>query len=144
MIAVDSNVLIAAHRSEHPQHSLSAAFLTEIAEGSIPWTLPVFCLGEFLRVVTHPRVLTPPSNQEVAVLFLDRLLASPTARFLVPGPRFWPLLKESSQAATATGNVLFGAQIAALCQEHGALDLVTFDRDFALFPRLSPRPPTVE
>lgn len=141
MIAVDTNVLIAAHRAEHGQHSLAAAFLAEVAEGDIPWTLPVFCLGEFLRVVTHPRIFTPPSSQEVAFLFLDRLLESPTARLLVPGPRFWPLLKATSHQAGATGNLIFDAQIAALCQEYGALELVTFDRDFARFPRLAPRQP---
>ena len=136
MIAVDSNVLIAAHRGEHPLHERALARLVEVGEGEAPWALPVFCLAEFLRVVTHPRVFTPPSSLDVALTFLDRLLESPAVRLLSPGTRFWSHLRSVTVAADAIGNLAFDAQIAAVCREHGADRLITADRDFARFPDL--------
>lgn len=136
MIAVDTNVLIAAHRSEHPRHEKATGRLHEIAEGDAPWGLPIFCIGEFLRVTTHARVFTPPSSLEVATEFIDRLLESPSLRLLLPSERFWERFRCAVERGEARGNLVFDAQIAAVCEEHGALDLVTGDRDFARFPRL--------
>lgn len=139
MIALDTNVLIAAHRSEHPQHEEALAHLVVAAEGEAPWGLPIFCLGEFLRVVTHAKVFTPPSRLEVAVEFIDRLLESPSLRLLLPEERFWTHFRSTLQDGAAGGNLVFDAQIAAVCSEHGVVDLVTGDRDFARFPALRPQ-----
>ena len=138
MIALDSNVLIAAHRSEHPLHSRSMSRILQMAESDLPWCLPVFCLAEFLRVVTHPRVFTPPTSLEVALAFIDELLESPTIRVLSPGDQFWYHLRSMAIEGDARGNLIFDAQIAALCQEFGAMDLVTADRDFTRFGGLRP------
>ena len=54
MIAVDTNILVYAHRAEMDLHPCAAARLTALAEGDALWALPVFCVTEFLRVVTHP------------------------------------------------------------------------------------------
>ena len=62
MIAIDTNILVYAHREELPLHRKARARLVGLAEGFEPWALPVFCLGEFLRVVTHPKVFDPPST----------------------------------------------------------------------------------
>lgn len=139
MTGVDTNVLIAAHRSEHAKHREALARLVEIAESGTPWGLPVFCIGEFLRVVTHPKVFTPPSSVEVAVEFIDRLLESPSLRLLLPAERFWGRFRSTLQDGAARGNLVFDAQIAAVCEEHGVLDLVTGDRDFSRFPAIRPR-----
>lgn len=133
MIAVDTNVLVYAHREELPKHRRAGARLTEMAEGHARWAIPVFCLGEFLRVVTHPRVFDPPSTIEEACDALDRILASPSLVVLVPGERFWPLLMEAVAEADAAGNLVFDAQIAALCREAGVSTLLTEDRDFDRF-----------
>ena len=42
--------------------------------------------------------------------------------------------------AEARGNLAFDAQIAAVCLEHGARDVWTFDRDFSRFRELRPDP----
>ena len=138
MIALDSNVLIAAHRREHPLHSRAMSRILQIAEGDLPWCLPVFCLAEFLRVLTHPRVFTPPTSLEVVLAFIDGLLESPTIRVLFPGDQFWYHLRSKAINGDARGNLIFDAQIAALCQEFGAMDLVTADRDFTRFGGLRP------
>ena len=137
MIAVDTNVLVHAHREESEQHRAALSRLTQLAEGDIPWGLPVFCLAEFVRVVTHPRIFAPASPLERALEFVERVLAAPSVRMLHPGPRYPKLFVESVRAGDARGNLAFDAQIAAVCLEHGARELITLDRDFARFPQLS-------
>ena len=138
MISVDSNVLIAAHRNEHNLHAIAYDRLIEIAEGDAPWGLPVFCIPEFLRVVTHARVFSPPTSLPLALAFIDRLLDSPSIRLLVPSDGFWSSLRAVTEDSDARGNLVFDAQIAAVCQEHGAIDLITADRDFSRFPQIRP------
>ena len=130
MIAVDTNVLIHAHREELSRHKASLNALRRLAEGDIPWGLPVFVIGEFIRVTTHPRVLSPPSTISQACEAVDALLASPTCRLLFPGARFVSLLAKLCRDHDLLGNRVFDAQIAAVCLEQGATELLTFDRDF--------------
>jgi len=139
VIAVDTNVLIHAHRQEMPLHERAGELLRSLAEGDTPWGLPSPCLAEFVRVVTHSRVFTPPTNLEIAFEFLERLLESPTARLLVPGLTFLTLFRKQAEHAAASGNLAFDAQIAAICLETGATEFVTLDRDFARFQGLTLR-----
>lgn len=132
MIAIDTNVLVYAHREEYPLHAQAKARIVGLALGPAPWGVPVFCLGEFLRVVTHRRVLNPPSSLEQAVAFLDRLHDSDSFRVLLPDVDYWADLKATIEGAAIRGNLAFDAQIAALCMRHGAT-LLTVDRDFARF-----------
>ena len=133
MIAVDTNVLVYAHREELPQHQQARERMTALAEGAARWAIPVFCLGEFLRVITHPRVFDPPFTAEEGCAAVERVLASPSVHLLVPGDRYWSLLAEAVRQARATGNLVFDAQIVALCREAGASPLLTEDRDFDRF-----------
>ena len=133
MIAVDTNVLVYAHREELPAHTRALARLRELAEGDARWGLPVFCIGEFVRVVTHPAVFRPTSTLAEATAVLDALLASPSIEVLMPGERYWPLLRSALAEARATGNLAFDAQIVALCREGGVSTLLTEDRDFGRF-----------
>jgi hypothetical protein len=103
----------------------------------VPWGLPVFCLGEFVRVVTHPRVLDPPSSLEEAWRAIEGLLNSPTLKVLYPGDRYPTLFHQALEAAQARGNLAFDAQIAAVCRERGSSRLLTLDRDFARFPGIA-------
>jgi toxin-antitoxin system PIN domain toxin len=133
-------VLIAAHRRELPRHDLARTAVKTLAEGLAPWGIPVFCLAEFVRVATHPRVLDPPTPIDRALEFLEKLLGGPTVRLLLPGPRYPEIFDRCVREAEARGNLAFDAQIAAVCMEHGARDLWTFDRDFSRFSELRPDP----
>jgi toxin-antitoxin system PIN domain toxin len=133
MIAVDTNVLVYAHRAGLPKHPAAAKVVTDLAEGTAPWALPVFCLGEFLRVVTHPRLFDPPYDAAEACEALARILQSPSVRVLIPGEAYPDLLLQTVRESEATGNLVFDAQIVALCREAGVTALVTEDRDFARF-----------
>jgi toxin-antitoxin system PIN domain toxin len=133
LIAVDTNVLVYAHREEFPLHARAVAALRALAEGDEAWALPILCVGEFVRVVSHPRAFEPPSPPAEALDFVDALLASPSVRLLHPGARYLALLRESVIESGAAGNLVFDATIVALCREHGAKTLLTEDRDFKRF-----------
>jgi hypothetical protein len=81
-------------------------------------------------------LLRSPSSADYALAELERLLASPALQLLLPGPRYPHLLGAAIRASDATGNLVFDAQIAALCLEHGVREILTLDRDFARFPEL--------
>jgi toxin-antitoxin system PIN domain toxin len=132
VIAIDTNVLVYAHREEYPLHAQAKARIIGLAMGAGPWGVPVFCLGEFVRVVTRRRVLNPPSSLEQAVAFLERLTESDSFRVLLADAEYWADLKAAIELAAARGNLVLDAQIAALCVRHGAT-LLTADRDFARF-----------
>ena len=110
--------------------------MRHLVESPTPWALPVFCLGEFVRVVTHPRVFDPPSTLEEALEALGAYLAGPSVRLLLPGEQFAALLMECLREGDARGNIAFDAQIAALCREQGIDRLLTEDRDFSRFSSL--------
>lgn len=136
MIAVDTNILVYAHRTEAPKHAPALAWITHLANGKVPWGLPVFCLGEFIRVVTHRRIFDPPSTLEQATGAISALLESPSARILNPGPLFFIHLKEVLSEGEATGNLVMDAQIVSVCREHGVDTLLTEDQDFKRFSRI--------
>lgn len=133
MIAIDTNVLVYADREEMPLHAKAMAAVRRLAEGTTAWALPVFCVGEFLRVVSHPRVFDPPTPVLEALASIEALLASPSVRLLTPGPAFPGLLRDALESSGASGNLVFDAQIVAVCLEHGARTLLTEDRDFKRF-----------
>lgn len=137
MIAVDTNVLVAAHRSDATRHQQAFAWVRFLAEGQEPRGIPVFCLCEFVRVVTHRRVFDPPSTISQAIDAVDALLQSPSVRILLPFESHWSILRASIVTGEATGNLVFDAQIAALCREHGVERLLSEDRDFRRFPALN-------
>ncbi len=133
MIAVDTNVLVYAHREEFPLHEKAKAYIGELAEGSEPWALPVFCITEFLRVVTHPKLFDPPSTIVEATETIGCLLESPSIILLNPGIQFWSILNEIVRESNVRGNLLYDAQIVAVCREYGIRDLLSEDRDFTRF-----------
>lgn len=134
MIALDTNILVFAHRENVPEHGRALHWLHHLATGNGPWGLTVFSLGEFVRVVTHPRVFDPPSTMDDALAALAALTDSPSLRVLAPGQGFPTHFSDAVRVGRALGNLAFDAQIAAVCREHGIGRLLTHDRDFSRFP----------
>jgi len=61
VIAVDTNILVYAHREDADWHDAAYARLAELAEGRASWAIPWPCVHEFLAIVTHPRIFSPPT-----------------------------------------------------------------------------------
>ena len=139
MIAVDTNILIYAHRGETEFHDRAVSELLALADGGERWVLPVFCIAEFIRVVTHGRVFSPPSSMVQATAFIEGVVAAPTCEVVRPGGEFLDRLLATARDADARGNLMFDAQIVALCREHGIDEVLTNDRDFGRFDGLRVR-----
>lgn len=136
MIAVDTNILVYAHREECEFHEAAAACLAALAEGAQPWGIPVSCLHEFLAVVTNPKIFNPASTVDQAFTQVDAWLASPQASVLHSGQQHVAVLSELSRKAKLKGGQYHDARIAAICIENGVSVLWTADRDFGRFKAL--------
>lgn len=143
MIAVDTNVLVAALRADYPHHSTAVAAVRGLAEGSDAWALPWPCIHEFVGVVTNGRVFRNPSTLEEALDAVEALLGSPSVRVIAEPPGGWPGLRKILTAGAVTGARVHDAKIAWICLAHGVSELWTADRDFARFPKLKCRNPLV-
>lgn len=143
MIAVDTNILVYAHREDSPWHAAAAACIEGLAAGSAPWAIPWPCLHEFYAIVTHPRIFAPPTPLAAAIDQIEAWLESPTLVLLAESGTHWPTLRSLVKAGRVAGPQVHDARIAALCVQHGARELWTADRDFSRYARLKTRNPLV-
>lgn len=143
MIAVDSNLLVYAHREDSPWHDAAYRCMVELAEGHAPWTIPWPCLHEFLAIVTHPRIYALPTPLEKAIDQIEAWLESPSLILISESEDYWLQLRSLLQAGRVSGPQVHDARVAALCQQHGVSELWTADRDFSRFPKLNVRNPLV-
>ena len=141
MIAVDTNLLVYAHRLESPFHRQAAVSVASLANGLGAWAIPWPCVHEFFSVVTNPRVFTTPTPVNVAIEAIDAWLAAPTLHLLHETNLHWRLLSESIRSGHISGPRVHDARIAALCLQHGVRELWSADRDFSRFPALTVRNP---
>ena len=134
MIALDTNIIVYARREETRHHAAARDLLTSLAEGDEPWAIPWPCIYEFLGVITHPKVFSPPTDLDVALEDLESLLSSPALVLLGEGPGHGTHLLTAAGEGRAQGNLAHDAHIAALVVEHGVRELWSTDRDFTRFP----------
>ncbi len=143
MIAVDSNLLVYAHREDSSWHAQASAAITGLAEGRSAWAIPWPCLHEFLAIVTHPRIYRPPTPLATAIDQVNAWLESPTLVRLAENESYWVVLSKCLSAGHIAGPQVHDARVAALCLAHGVRELWTHDRDFGRFPTLAVRNPLV-
>lgn len=144
MIAVDTNVLVPAHRRDAPFSEPARRTLAQLASGTAPWAIPWPCVHEFLAVVTHPRIFQTPTPIEKACDQVAAWMESPSLLLLGEDAElYWPALSGSLVTAKIAGPRVHDARIAALCLTHGVSELLTADRDFSRFPALSTRNPLI-
>lgn len=136
MIALDTNLLVYAHRRDSPFHDAAARCLRSAAEGRAPWAIPWPCLHEFYAIVTHPRIYKPPTPAAKALDQIGAWLESPSLVLLSESELHWPTLRELLRSGKVAGPMVHDARIAALCLQHGVDALWSVDRDFARFETL--------
>lgn len=141
MIAVDSNLLVYAHREDSSFHAAAATRLTELAEGRASWGIPWPCIHEFFAVATNPRAFARPSSQQEAIEAIEHWLRSPTLRLLHETDEHWRWLRDLILRGKTRGPAVHDARIAAICLQHGVREFWTADRDFSRFPALTARNP---
>jgi uncharacterized protein len=144
VIAVDTNVLVYAHRRDSPMHTRARERVAQLAEGRSAWAIPWPCLHEFLAVVTHPRVFAPATPLPSAIDQVEAWVESPSLVLLAEAEGYWPALRDLVGKGRVVGPQIHDARIAALCRLHGVRELWTADRDFSRFPQISVRNPLVD
>lgn len=82
MIAIDTNVLVYAHRARAPRHAAAKRAIQRAAD-SRRWGIALASVGEFWSVVTHPTSVRPSTADE-AQRFLESL-EDAGAEIWVPG-----------------------------------------------------------
>ena len=143
MIAVDTNILVYAHREDSEWHEPAQRAVRQLAEGAAAWAIPWPCVHEFLAVTTHPRIFRTPTPLPAALDQIDAWLEAPSLVRLAEDADYWTVLRTLVSQARISGPRVHDARIAALCLTHSVRELWTADRDFSMFPALHVRNPLV-
>jgi toxin-antitoxin system PIN domain toxin len=133
VIAVDTNILVYAHREDSPWHERAFDHVRRLAESRGSWAIPWPCVHEFLAIVTHPRIYAPPTPLAHALDQLRAWRESPTLTFIGEGSDYLDMLFGTVEAGRITGPRVHDARIAAICHQHGVQQLWSADRDFSRF-----------
>ncbi len=140
MILLDVNVLLAAHRDDHPQHALVRPWFDEMRRGEEPFTVIDVTWASFIRLATNRRIFTVPTPLDDAFGFLRSVRGQPQHVAVVPGERHLEIFERLCRSADATGDLAADAYIAAIAMEQD-FEVITLDRDFARFTELRWRRP---
>lgn len=143
MIAVDTNILVYAHRRDSPWHARAAECVRTLAEGAASWALPWPCLHEFFSIVTHERIYSPPTPPSKAIAQISAWLESPRLVLLSEAVAYWDVLSRLLERGKISGPRVHDGRIAALCIQHGVRELWSADRDFSRFGDLKTTNPLV-
>lgn len=143
MIAIDTNILVYAHREDAEWHAAAERAVARLAEGMPEWAIAWPCLHEFVAIVTHPRIFKTPTPAALAFAQVEAWLESPSLVVLSENDDYLEAWRDTALASRVTGPRIHDARVAALCVSHGVTELWTADRDFSLFAAIKPRNPLV-
>ena len=136
MIAVDTNLLIYAHRAALPEHCAARRAIETACRDTRGWGIPLPCAFEFWSVVTHPSCAGGPSAPSAALAFIESLVSTAGARILQPGANFLQRCLEIASNLSVGGVRVFDLQIGLLALEAGVTELWTHDAAFVALPGL--------
>jgi toxin-antitoxin system PIN domain toxin len=132
---LDVNVLLGAHRIDHPQFESARRYVDDLVSGGHQFSVIDAVAGSFVRIATNRRIFLAPTPIAEAFAYVQALRAQPAHLMLAPGAAHLDLFEGLCRDADATGDLTPDAQLAALAVEHDA-EIVSFDRDFARFEKV--------
>jgi len=141
MIACDTNILVYSVREDSPHHKAAARCIRSLAEGRSTWVIPWPCIHEFLAIITHPKIYSPPTPMADALQQVENWMESPSLQIIGETRTHWAHLRQALLASKAVGPVVHDARIAAICRAAGVTEIWTADRDFSRFPGVAVRNP---
>ena len=127
MIAIDTNLLVYAHRTESPFHATASRCIKELAESRSPWAVPWPCIHEFCSVVTNPRRVKKPRSATEAVDAIEKFLAMPGITLLSVPPEVTSRWLAMVRQTPITGANVFVVQLAATALVAGVSKVCTFN-----------------
>jgi toxin-antitoxin system PIN domain toxin len=140
VVIIDANVLLYAVDSASPHHERCRSWLDASLAGAEAVGFSWIALLAFIRIGTNPSILPNPMTADEATGQAEAWLGAPAAVIAQPTARHAGLLRGLLRDTGTAGNLTTDAHLAALAIEHGA-DIVSYDRDFARFPRVRHRLP---
>ncbi len=143
MIALDTNILVHAHRKDASLHVEARAKVQQIAETAAPWHICYHSLIEFYGIVTHPKIWAQPSSPHIAADQIAAWRESPSLRILTELPEHIEHVMALAEATKVSGPMIHDARIASCCLTHGIRELWTIDRDFSRFTELRTHNPLI-
>jgi len=141
MIAIDTNLLVYAHRAAVPEHRAAQAALERASRDRRGWGTAANCVAEFWSVVTHPRAAGRPSTADEARRFLRALVDEGGLELWSPGPGFGARLLQLAAELEVAGARIFDFQIALTAFDNGATEIWSHDQGFAAFPGIRTHDP---
>jgi len=139
--SVDVDILLYASSTGSPLHSRAKELLQQCSTGSDLFCLAWPTLMAYLRMVTHPAILSPPLSVREAEQNVESLVRLPHVRLLSEQDGFWDLYRECTHDFVVRGKLVPDAHLATLLRQHGVRVLYTNDRDFRKFDFLDVRNP---
>jgi len=107
MIAVDTNLLVYAHRRESRYHEAAASIMRRLAEGNDTWAIPWPCSYEFHSVVTNPSIWRDnATSPEQSLRQLSAWPYSPSMRSIGETHDFLELLLNFLRRPRGVGGVV--------------------------------------
>ncbi len=133
----DTNVLIYTVDDRSEFHTACLQRVENARAGHAAAYLTWNICYEFLRVTTHPRVLSNPWSLSNGASFLTSLLDSPGFFLLRHTARHLSVLSRvAREVPEVRGNLVHDLHTAVLMREHGITQICTLDGDFRKFPFL--------
>ncbi len=139
--SIDVNVLLYASDRESPFAVRAQELLSRLVTGHELVCVAWATLMAYLRISTHGSIFVHPLTPEEAMNNVDALIRMPHVRVLAEEEGFWESYREIASDASARGNAVPDAHLAALLRQHGVNTLYTNDRDFRKFGFLKVRNP---
>ena len=141
MIAVDTNLLVYAHRAGCPEHEAARRAIEDAANNLNGWGIPSPCLFEFWSVVTHPSSIGGGSSPASARGFIEALIETAGATILPPPPALGPRCLQIANQLDVRGPRIFDLQIGLTALDAGVTEIWTHDAGFIGLPGLKVRDP---
>ena len=130
MLLLDVNIVLAAHRADHPHHADVRPWFDALVGDGEDFSVPDTVWASFLRLATNRRIFPVPTPLPQAFAFLEATCAQPGHVRLNPGRRHLALLRRLCEEAEAAGDLVPDAVLGAMAVEHAGV-VATLDRDFA-------------
>ena len=141
MIAIDTNLLVYAHRSGLAEHRSAQRALQAASADARGWGIPFPCIAEFWSVVTHRESAGGGSAPVKARGFLRALVLEAGAKVWMPADGCWERVTRLAEELGVRGPRIFDLQIALTAFDNAATEIWTHDRGFLAMPGMAVRDP---
>jgi len=130
MIAIDTNLLIYAHRGGAPEHKSAIHSLEKAFSSLEGWGIAFPSIAEFWSIVTHPKCPGRPSQPAEASGFISGIIRDGEGQVWLPGQNFIKRAMQMAVTLNISGPRFFDLQIGLIAMENGAYTIWTHDKNF--------------